>query len=96
MEKVELDSPSNAGVSVKDKIVLDHPLRTSPGWNDYVLSLFENNELFDGRPLCAGLRRVAELVLGPVASSRPTQVFPPLSGNEIGRSTVVWEVVFQE
>lgn len=96
MEKVELESPSNADVSVKDKIVLDHPSRTSPEWNDYVLSLFEDNELFGGRPLCAGLRRVAELVLGPIASSRPTQVFPPSRGDEIGRSTVVWEVVFQD
>lgn len=91
---VELDSPINAEPSIRDKIVLDGPHRTSPEWNDWVMSLFEDSELFDGRPVCNGLRRVAELVLGPILSSRPVQVFVPTSGEEIGRSTVVWEIQF--
>jgi hypothetical protein len=60
------------------------------------LDLFVDSELFDGRPTCAGLRRVAELVLGRIVSSRPTQVFPPSSGDEIGRATVIWEVIFMD
>ncbi len=97
-EGVELESPSSEGVdtSVKDQVKLDVPARTSPEWNDFVMELFEEEELFEGRPLCAGLRRVAELLLGRVVCSRPTQVFPPQSGDEIGRSTVVWEVVFED
>lgn len=93
----ELESPSTEGIdtSAKDKIVVDTPNRSSPEWNDYIMSLFDEGELFDGRPTCNGLRRVAELVLGPVAVSRPSQVFPPSnSGEELGRATVVWEVVF--
>jgi hypothetical protein len=81
---------------VKDFIMTDSPSPTSPEWNDYVLSLFDESELYDGRPLCAGLRRVAELILGRIVSSRPTQVFPPSAGNEIGRATVVWEVIFAD
>jgi hypothetical protein len=42
------------------------------------------------------LRRVAELVLGRIVSSRPTQVFPPSGGDEIGRATVIWEVIFMD
>lgn len=93
----ELESPSSEAIdtSVKDKIVADTPVRSSPEWNDYVMSLFEDDELFDGRPTCNGLRRVAELVIGPVVASRPSQVFPPSNGDEIGRATVVWEVIFE-
>ena len=104
---VELQTPSNTDVRVKDvvmsadsNIYADNdesaPSITSPEWNDYILGLFADNELFDGRPTCAGLRRVSELVLGQVVSSRPTQVFPPANGDEIGRATVVWEVVFRD
>lgn len=82
--------------SVKDVVMMDGPEPTSVEWNDYVLSLFDESEMYDGRPLCAGLRRVAELLLGRIVCSRPTQIFPPASGDEIGRSTVVWEVVFKD
>jgi len=93
---VELETPENVDTSVKDKIVSDGPDPTSPEWNDHVLSLFVEKELYEGRPLCAGLRRVAELLLGRIVSSRPTQVFAPQSGTEIGRATVVWEIVFED
>lgn len=96
-EGVALETPENVDTSVKDVIVSDGPDPTSPEWNDYVLGLFDEKELYDGRPLCAGLRRVAELLLGRIMISRPTQVFPPdNSGDEVGRSTVIWEVVFQD
>jgi hypothetical protein len=93
---VELETPENVDTSVKDQIVSSGPDPTSPEWNDHVLSLFADGELYEGRPLCAGLRRVAELLLGRIVSSRPTQVFAPQGGDEIGRATVVWEIVFED
>ena len=93
---VELETPENVDTSVKDQIVSSGPDPTSPEWNDHVLSLFTDGELYEGRPLCAGLRRVAELLLGRIVSSRPTQVFAPQGGDEIGRATVVWEIVFED
>jgi len=95
-EGVELATPSNTDTSIKDVIEGDEIKPTDPEWNDYVLSHFQENEMFDGRPLCAGLRRVAEQLLGRVVSSRPTQIFAPTSGDEIGRATVVWEIIFQD
>ena len=74
-EDVELATPSNTNTSVKDVIDDGSPLPTDPKWNDYVLEFFEDGEMFDGRPLCAGLRRVAELLLGRIISSKPTQIF---------------------
>lgn len=94
-EDVELATPSNTEVGTKDVVQADVSV-TDVEWNDYVLSHFSDKEMFDGRPLCAGLRRVAELLLGRIVASRPTQIFPPTSGEEIGRATVVWEVVFED
>jgi len=93
-EDIELQTPTNTDTSVKDVIMDDAPSVTSPEWNDYVLSLFEQSEMYDGRPKCHGLRRVAELLLGQIVSSKPTQIFAPTASDEIGRATVIWEVVF--
>lgn len=99
MEKLfeGLETAQDVDTSVTDVVQGDTPSPTSPEWNDYVLSLFEDSEMYDGRPLCHGLRRVAELLMGRIVSSRPTQVFAPNNnGEEIGRATVVWELVFQD
>ena len=99
-EGIELQTPENVDTTVKDRFMTEQNDSmidpTSPEWNDHVLSYFEKSELYEGRPLTAGLRRVAELLLGRIVSSKPTQVFAPVSGNEIGRATVVWELVFAD
>jgi hypothetical protein len=78
---------------IDDQMVAPDP--TSPEWNDYVMGHFEDDELIDGRPLAAGLRRVAELIMGPIVESGPTQVFPPQNDREPGRATVVWKIRFE-
>ena len=69
------------------------PAYGSKEWNDYIMEKFEEHELFDGNPTCAGLRRVAEDVLGSIVSSRPSQVWPSTDVNGPGRATVIFEVV---
>ena len=71
----------------------DTPSFSSPEWSDYVMSHFRSDELIDGHPITAGLRRVAELLLGDVIESGPVQVFPSEDGNSPGRATVVYRVV---
>ena len=71
----------------------DGPRYGSKEWNDYVMSKFEPHELIDKNPICAGLRRVAEELLGDIISSRPSQVFPAEDNNGPGRATVVFEVI---
>tara|TARA_R100000808_G_scaffold5684_1_gene17089 strand:- start:9025 stop:9846 length:822 start_codon:yes stop_codon:yes gene_type:complete len=70
------------------------PSMFSPEWHDYAMSHFEDNELIDGNPICAGLRRVSELLLGTIIESGPCDVFPSTDGNGPGRATVVYKVVF--
>jgi len=70
------------------------PNYLSPEWDAYVMGHFAPYELVDGYPNTAGLRRVAELLLGPIIESGPTQVFP-VEGNGAGRATVVYSVTFK-
>ena len=90
-----LQSTENTDTSVKDVVADDSPGILSPEWNEYVMSLFDESELIDGNPLVAGLRRVAETVLGPIIFSGPTQVFPVRESDHHGRATVVFTVEFE-
>lgn len=72
----------------------DHPSITSPEWHDYAMSHFNSNELIDGNPICAGLRRVAELLLGEIIETGPSKVFPATDSDGPGRATVVYKVIF--
>lgn len=45
------------------------PKITDPEWHDYVMGHFQEEELFQGYPKADGLRRVAELLLGPIIRS---------------------------
>ena len=82
-------------VGTKDVIVSasSDPKYGTKEWHEYIMSKFEPDELFDGNPTCAGLRRVVEDVLGPIVSSGPSEVFPSTNENGPGRATVVYEVI---
>lgn len=75
------------------EVEMTMPAYGSQEWNDYVMDKFDRKDLIDGNPTCAGLRRVAEDVLGDIVSSRPSQVFPSTDVDGPGRATVVFEVV---
>lgn len=94
MEREALQSPSNTDTSVKNIILDDAPHMLSPEWHDYAMTLFNDDELVDGHPLVAGLRRVSELVLGQIIFSGPTKVFPVTRDDHHGRATVVFSVKF--
>jgi hypothetical protein len=91
---VELETPSNRDTKVKDVVMTDVPSMLSAEWHDYAMTLFHESEMIDGHPLVAGLRRVSELVLGPIVFSGPTQVFPVQREDHHGRATVVFSVEF--
>lgn len=64
------------------------------GWSEYVMSLFSDNELIDGKPKLNGLRRVTETLLGRIVFSGPidTKVHFPNDPDEIGRACVTYEI----
>lgn len=77
-----------------DKLEESKPDMLSPEWNDYVMKFFTEKELIDGNPLTAGLRRVAELLIGEIISSKPVNVHRVETGDPIGKTTVTYEVQF--
>jgi hypothetical protein len=93
-EEVELSTPSNTNTKVKDVVATNIPSMLSSEWHDYAMTLFSESEMVDGHPLVAGLRRVSEVVLGPIVFSGPTQVFPVQREDHHGRATVVFTVEF--
>ena len=62
------------------------PSMFSDEWNEFVMAHFHRNELIDGNPICAGLRRVAEFLLGDIVESGPEQVFPATDGSSPDRA----------
>ena len=72
----------------------DIPSMLSPEWNDYVMAQFHKSELINGNPICVGLRRVGELLLGSILESGPHEVHPATDPNGPGRATVVYRIVF--
>ena len=70
----------------------DMPEYGTKEWNDHVMSHFRKDELIDGNPICAGLRRVAAILLGDVIESGPDQIFPATDPNGPGRATDVYSV----
>jgi hypothetical protein len=78
---------TQVGQEVVDKPNFDADLYkehcpTDPDWTEYVLSKLSPDELSpEGRPTCDGLRRVAELVLGPTLKSTVRIVQSPAPDN---------------
>jgi hypothetical protein len=66
----------------------------STHWDAFVMSQFDESELADGYPRVNGLRRVAELLLGDIIQSCPTEVYPVAQRDETQRSTVVHSITF--
>ena len=90
----ELETPSNIDTSVKNVLQNDAPSMLSPEWHEYAMNLFEEDEMMNGHPLVTGLRRVSELVLGPMAFSGPTWVKPTDRDDHHGRATVIFTIEF--
>ena len=80
--------------NVEEQEESESPSMLSSEWNDYVMSHFDESELINGNPICAGLRRVSELLLGSIIESGPHEVHPATDSNGPGRATVVYRVGF--
>jgi hypothetical protein len=75
-ELIELEQDTDAlvEVDIEDDIGYEgykddgtgNPGKNSPLWNDYVMSFFEPEELYDGKPNLDGLRRVTEMLVGEI------------------------------
>lgn len=91
-EKAEMED--DEGVEVEENLTEEEvivPSIDSPQWSDYVMSHFQSDEMDNGHPTCDGLRRITELIIGPVVGRKVFVVQAP-SRNNYGTSTVVCTV----
>ena len=86
----------DGGYGVTDVVELGGIKPTDEEWSDKVMDLFAEDELIEGMPNVAGLRRVAQVVLGRIVSSRPTMVIPSKVENDFGKNVAVYEVVCED
>lgn len=77
--------------SKEETVVVD---MLSPEWNGYLMEQFAPEELQDGNPVVAGLRRLAEKFIGKIVKSSPTGIWP-IVGDGLGRATVSYGVTFK-
>jgi hypothetical protein len=74
----------------KEPSIEEIPTYYSVEWHDYVMKQFHDDELIDGHPSCDGLRRIVELVIGPIIERQITHIIPinNLSDNVTGAVAV--------
>ena len=72
-------------VTEEEPVVI--PNIDSPEWSDYVMTHFQDDEMDNGHPTCDGLRRVTELLIGPIVGRKVNVIQAP-SKNNYGTSTV--------
>lgn len=78
-----------AEVEQEEEIVA--PKMFSPEWSDYVLAQLQGDEKSDDKPTVEGLRRVAQVLLGPILNSAPTHVVANGSQTLVGYAiTFLW------
>lgn len=70
------------------------PAMTSAEWSDFVMKQFAEDEIFDGMPNVDGLRRVAEIYVGEIVSSKASCVIPPGGPRDSQSATVEYTVTF--
>ncbi len=58
------------------------PKRTDPEWHDYVMGHFVEDEMINGKPNSAGLRRVFELLIGIPTSITTRVIQSPNTSND--------------
>ena len=69
------------------------PIFGSKEWHELVMANFEKDELFNGNPTCDGLRRVLELMVGPISKKELSFIKPP--DNPKGIATIAVSVTCQ-
>lgn len=80
--------------TIVNEEILDRPLRTDPLWTAYVMQQFCEDEIFDGKPTCDGLRRVFEKLIGPIISSSGEVISAPQGLDH--STTVKWSIQYYD
>lgn len=72
----------------------NHPRYKDPGWHEYVMSQFSEDELLEGKyPNVNALRRVVELLLGDIIFSGPIETKTTLHTDRVSAAVVTYQII---
>lgn len=71
----------NTKINDKPLALSDPPVTSDPGWTQYVMGLFMDDELEGENPRLEGLRRITELLIGEVTEERSELISSPTPEN---------------
>lgn len=77
---------------VNEVAVSTDPTPTDSGWNEFVMSQFTKDELYNDNPKLNGLRRVTEKLIGKIVSSGPVVLNAAQDIDHPGRASVIYRV----
>lgn len=89
----DTDEEEDDGVHTDTPPIEEAPQYMDEKWSDYLLSLLKADELNNGNPNVAGLRRLAYMVFDEILFSGPKNVWTTLE-DKPSKSTVLYEVVY--
>jgi len=89
LETVEMVDDTQDYVTIDEEVSSGPVDMKDPRWNEYVMSQFVPEELYDGNPTVDGLRRVAELLIGDIVSvDTDIKQTPDLNNEKSATATV--------
>ncbi len=104
MEALELESLTKSLLETEEQLAeleseeeLTEPEYGDPGWQEYVLSFFHENELYDNKyPTLNGMRRVSQKLLGDLEYSGIVSLNASMPDDNNGRAYCTYELVFSD
>lgn len=91
LEADELEATTPEASPALVPVESNDPAMTDPDWTKFVMTQFEDDEIYDGWPTTDGLRRVAQKLLGPITRSMPRTIQAPNAANGY-HAIVEWEL----
>lgn len=90
---VEAENQANAEAIVERRVP---PGRNETGWHDWVMKQFAEDELDNGNPKVAGLRRLVNKLVGRVVFTGPVELKTVLGENGLPQASCVYRVDVRE
>lgn len=87
-EEEVVEKPSTIDNVVYKEVDFEENIKDLPptifdeGWSEYVISLLRDREIYNGYPKCIGLRRLVQLLVGPIVNKEIKSIVAPTNDNQ--------------
>lgn len=93
LEQVKVNKPivNETIPEGKENTIIEQTHFLDQNWSDYVMSQLTSDEVYNGYPKCNGLRRLVNLLVGPIISKQLKCFKSPASGDASSTISVIVE-----